>query len=191
MRKARPRKPGTIINNDNYAKNRLGQMLRVDHAGEMAAVEIYKAQLKVFSNASTSSNIEEQLKHQESDEIVHKSTFDEILIERDVRPTLLEPIWKPAAQFLGYATALISEKATHACTAAVEEVIQKHYEAQEEEIGDNEKEIKDIITKFKDEEVAHKNDAIANGAKEGLGHPILEFIIKSGCKTAIKLSEKI
>ena len=188
MRKKRPLAPGF---SNNEGENRISQMLRVDHAGEMAAVEIYKAQLKVFSNAKNSGDIEQTLAHQEQDEIIHKATFDEILTKRAIRPTLLEPLWKPASQFLGYATALMGENAAHACTAAVEEVIEGHYQDQEEEIGDKDNSLKEIITKFKEEEVAHKNDALQKGAQNAFAYPILSIIIKTGCKTAIALSQKI
>lgn len=187
MRKKRPSLPGTSSLNDG----RIAQMLRVDHAGEMAAVEIYKAQLEVFKNAQNNGNIEKTLAHQEQDEIIHKAEFDKILIERAIRPTILEPIWKPAAQFLGYSTALMSENAAHACTAAVEEVIEGHYQDQENEIGNQDDNLKQIIIKFKEEEIAHKNDALQNGAQNAFAYPILSNLIKMGCKTAIALSQKI
>lgn len=185
MRKQRPQAPG-FSNNEGQ----IAQMLRVDHAGEMAAVEIYKAQLKVFKNAQNSGNIENILAHQEQDEIIHKAEFDKILNERAIRPTILEPLWKPAAQFLGYSTALMSENAAHACTAAVEEVIENHYQDQEDALDDSDA-LKQTIKKFKEEEVAHKNDALEKGAQNAFAYPVIANIIKAGCKTAIALSHKI
>lgn len=189
MRKVRPLPPGK--NSNTPDKARIAQMLRVDHAGEMAAVEIYKAQKAVFARVNTNSDIFEQLDHQEKDEIIHKATFDKMLVERGIRPTLMAPIWKPAAWALGTITALMGEKAAHACTAAVEEVIEQHYLSQEAELGDNEAELLATITKFREEEVAHKEDALLHGAKEAPFHPILDAFIKTGCRTAIAISEKI
>ena len=55
-----------------------------------------------------------------------------------VRPTALEPLWRVAGYALGAATALMGEKAAMACTVAVEEVIDEHYAAQLERLGDAE-----------------------------------------------------
>lgn len=172
------------------ANDVISQMLRVDHAGEMAAVEIYRAGRKVFANSNNLSDIDVILAKQEAEEIAHKKAFDEILLERGIRPTILEPIWKPAAQFLGYATAFMGEKAVHACTAAVEEVIEDHYLEQEAKLADNDP-LKPIITKFRIEEAEHRDDAIEKSAEDAFGYPILSFIIKTGCKIAIRLSHKI
>ena len=168
----------------------ISQMLRVDHAGEMAAVEIYRAQRKVFANTNNLSGIDMILAKQEAEEIAHKKTFDQILVERGIRPTILEPIWKPAAQLLGYTTAFMGEKAAHACTAAVEEVIEEHYLEQEDRLADDDS-LKPIITKFRLEESEHRDDAMENGAEDAFGYPILSAIIKTGCKIAIFLSHKI
>lgn len=188
MRKKKPSPPGHFSGSD---KSLLNQMLRVDHAGEMAAVEIYKSQMKVFANSANNGEIVKTLIQQEQDEIIHKAEFDRILIERKIRPTLLEPIWKPLSQFLGYTTALMGEKAAHACTSAVETVIEGHYSDQEDNLKNDKSGLKRTIQKFREEEVAHKNDAIEKGARDAIGFPLLDFIIQNGCKTAIKLSHKI
>ena len=187
-RNKRPTPPSDY--NDDERMDEISQMLRVDHAGEMAAVEIYRAQRKVFANTNNLSGIDMLLSKQEAEEIAHKKAFDEILIERGIRPTILEPIWKPAAQLLGYTTAFMGEKAAHACTAAVEEVIEQHYLDQEEKLSDNNP-LKPIITKFRQEESEHRDDAIENGAEDAPLYPILSAIIKTGCKIAIFLSHKI
>ena len=189
-RRIRPKIPVEIKPN-GQANGRIAQMLRVDQAGEMAAVEIYRAQRKVFARAKTNSDIEAQLAHQEQDEIKHKTEFDALLVKHNVRPTLMEPIWKPAAQILGYATALMGEKAAHACTVAVEEVIEEHYLSQEEELGGKYPELKATIVKFREEETAHKNDALQSGAEETFAYPLLSAFIKAGCRAAIAISQKI
>lgn len=188
MRKKKPSLPGHFTGEDNSTLN---EMLRVDHAGEMAAVEIYKAQVRVFANSANNGDIVKTLAKQEQDEIVHKAEFDKILLERKIRPTLLEPIWKPLSQFLGYSTALMGESAAHACTSSVETVIEGHYLDQEQKLSNDDTGLKQTIEKFRNEEVAHKKDAIEKGAENAFAFPLLDFIIQSGCKAAIKLSHKI
>lgn len=184
-RSFRPSLPGT-----SRAK-RIAEMIRVDHAGEYGATRIYEGQRAVFSRVRGAKKLSEQLAHQEADEQVHKAAFDKLIRERGVRPTLLAPFWGVAGYGLGVVTALMGEKAAHACTAAVEEVIEEHYRDQVIELGDNEPELSAMITKFREEEIAHKDQAIAEGGKEAFGYPVLEAVIKTGCRVAIAVCQKI
>ncbi len=170
---------------------RLAQMLRVDHAGEYGAVAIYRGQHAVFSGLANKRETAAMIAEMEAGEQEHLETFDRILAERRVRPTLLAPFWNIAGFGLGAATALMGEKAAMACTAAVEEVIEKHYADQIEVLGDDEPELSATITKFRDEELEHKATAEAAGAEEAPGYPLLSGVIRAGCRAAIKIAEKI
>ena len=57
----------------------------------------------------------------------HLATFDRIIAQHQVRPTLLYPLWKVAGFTLGAGTALMGREAAMACTEAVETVIGEHY----------------------------------------------------------------
>ncbi len=185
-RSSRPAAPGR-----RFVQDRVAEMLRVDHAGEFGATRIYEGQRAVFSRLPGARRIAAQLAEQEADEAIHKAAFDKLLLERKVRPTLLGPIWGAAGFGLGVVTALMGEKAAHACTAAVEEVIEDHYREQIEELGDQEPELSAMISRFREEEIAHKDQAIAEGAKEAFGHPVLEAVIKAGCRVAIAVCQKV
>ena len=102
-------------------------MLRVDHAGEYGAVAIYKGQLAVFGRQHGRERINGQLEHMAAQEQEHLDAFDRLLVQNRVRPTALSPVWNAAGFALGAATALLGEKAAHACTEAVETVIEEHY----------------------------------------------------------------
>lgn len=184
-RKLRPAAPG------GGDAARLAQMIRVDHAGEYGATRIYAGQKAVFALAPGKRHMAEQMARQEAEETVHKHAFDRLMAERGVRPTLLSPLWNVAGFGLGVVTALMGEKAAHACTAAVEEVIEEHYRAQEEELGDREPELKAMIAQFREEEVGHRDEAVALGAKEAFAHPLLEAVIKAGCRAAIAVSQRV
>jgi len=108
-------------------KNRIAEMLRVDHAGEYGAVAIYKGQQAVFGKSPKTREIAAQLAEMEAEEQKHLTAFDDLLNEHEVRPTALAPLWNVAGFGLGVVTALMGEKAAHACTEAVETVIEGHY----------------------------------------------------------------
>jgi ubiquinone biosynthesis monooxygenase Coq7 len=170
---------------------RLAEMLRVDHAGELAAVHIYRGQRAVLNRAPGKDRIAWQLQEMEAHEAEHLAAFNQILTKRQVRPTLMAPLWRAAGFTLGAATALMSEKAAHACTEAVETVIEEHYAAQIGEIGETEPALAGDLAKFRDDELAHRDQAVAEGAREAVGYPLLAAVIKAGCRAAIRISEKV
>ena len=173
------------------ASPRIKEMLRVDHAGEYAAVAIYDAQSKVFGRSLKTRKIARQLADMRDEEQEHLDTFNALLLENNTRPTAFIGLWKIASTGLGIGTALMGEKAAHACTEAVESVIEQHYAAQIEETKDSHPELCATFTKFREDELRHHDTAIENGAKDAPGYPLLSAVIKAGCRTAIKLSEKI
>jgi ubiquinone biosynthesis monooxygenase Coq7 len=169
------------------------EMIRVDHAGEYGAVRIYAGQLAVLRNVPGKEELVAKLEHMAKDEEEHLARFNEIANERGVRPTAFAPVWHVAGFALGAATALLGEKAAHACTAAVEEVIDEHYRSQVErldQLGEQERPLRDTIEKFRLEEIEHRDEAIASGAKEAPAYPLLSGAIKAACRIAIKISEK-
>ena len=170
---------------------RLHEMLRVDHAGELGAVHIYRGQAAVFTASSSHAEMARQMADHEAQEQVHLAAFDGILAAREVRPTALAPLWRAAGFALGAATALMGEKAAHACTEAVESVIEQHYAEQIEALETREPALAKELQRFRDDEIAHHDHAVAHGSREAAGHLFLTAAIKAGCRIAIKVSEKI
>jgi ubiquinone biosynthesis monooxygenase Coq7 len=170
---------------------RVGEMLRVDHAGEYGAVQIYKGQRAVFGALPGKRRTAELIEEMEAGEAAHLEAFDQLLAEREVRPTILAPVWNAAGFALGAATALMGERAAMACTETVEDVIEQHYRAQMEELEASEPALAARIGAFRDDELRHKATAENEGAREAIGYPALRAFIQAGCRLAIRLSEKI
>lgn len=170
---------------------RLAQMLRVDHAGEYGAVQIYRGQQAVFRGRPGKDRIAALIDVMAAGEAEHLRRFDALLAERRVRPTLLAPVWNVAGFALGAATALLGPKAAMACTEAVEDVIEGHYAAQIAELAATEPALAAELGRFRDEELAHKATAENEGAREAGGYGVLSAAIRAGCRLAIRLSEKV
>ena len=180
-----PPRPG-----QGASRARINEMLRVDHAGELAAVHIYKGQSLVFSD-TPKRDLSAQFTRMQGEEQVHLDAFEVLLRAENIRPTVMTPIWRIAALGLGIGTALIGEKAAHACTEAVETVIAEHYTDQINEVKDHDPALAERLTKFRDDEIGHHDHAVAQGAREAPAYPLLSALIKTGCRLAIKISEKI
>jgi 3-demethoxyubiquinol 3-hydroxylase len=183
--RAAPRLPGFEATEKDVER-----MIRVDHAGEHGAVQIYRGQMAVLGHTATGATI----RHMHDQEQEHLQRFDQLITEHGVRPTALAPVWSVAGYALGAVTALMGEKAAMACTAAVEEVIDEHYARQAaslEKDGEAQAALKDTIEKFRADEIAHRETALALGAEQTPGYGLLSEAIKAGCRFAIKLSERI
>jgi ubiquinone biosynthesis monooxygenase Coq7 len=159
-------------------------MIRVDHAGEFGALRIYEGQLAVLGENPA-------IRRMAAQEQVHFDAFDRMVKERAVRPTAFEPVWRIAGFALGAATALMGEKAAMACTVAVEDVIDEHYRSQIERLGKDDANLKDAIAKFRADECAHRDEALAQGAKAAPLYGLMTAAIRLGCRVAIGLSERI
>ena len=101
------------------------------------------------------------------------------------------PLWDLLGVTLGFGTTLLGQKAAMLCTASVEEVICDHYKDQLDKLGDDEKELKKSIKKFREDEDDHKNIAYDEGATKSGLYSVLDKIIQNTSKIAIKVSEKI
>lgn len=164
-------------------------MIRVNQAGEYGAAQIYKGQLAVMGDNAPDSGA---IHHMAEQEQRHLDAFDQMIAERAVRPTALQPFWKVAGFALGATTAAMGPKAAMACTAAVETEIDLHYREQLDALeSEDDPELSDMIAKFREEELEHKETAIASGAEETPGYPVLSAAIRLGCKVAIGLSKRI
>ncbi len=172
---------------DPTREQMIDSMIRVDHAGEHGAVRIYAGQLAVLAGTEAEAPIREMAEQEQR----HLNRFDSIVADRQVRPTALAPIWHVAGFALGAGTALLGPKAAMACTQAVEEVIDEHYAAQAEQLGDDERDIRDTIEEFRADEQAHRDKAVEEGAEQAAGYEILTGAVKAGSKLAIWLSSRI
>lgn len=154
-------------------------------------MHIYRGQRAVMEAAAGHGAISARLAQLEAHEARHLARFDELLTRARVRPTLLAPLWRAAGFGLGAGTALIGERAVHACTEAVESVIEAHYAGQIAELETREPSLAAELAVFRDEEIAHKDEAVAQGARQAPGYRLLASVIRAGCRVAIKLSEQI
>ena len=171
---------------------KIEQFIRVDHAGERGAVKIYEGQLLALKTICKNSNLEKTIEEMKIHEIKHKNYFEEeIKKKKKIKPTKLLPLWDLLGVGLGFGSTILGKEAAMLCTASVEEVIDEHYKSQIEQLGSDEKDLKNKIIEFREDELHHKDIAYEKGAtKKGL-YSILDKIIKTGSKAAIKISERV
>ena len=171
-------------------KKRLEEFIRVDHAGERGAIKIYEGQLLALNTFNKDDKLKKLIEDMKVHEEEHSEYFENEIKKRNIKPTRFLKIWDLLGVGLGFGSTILGKKAAMLCTASVEEVIDEHYQNQIDQIGDDEIDLKNKIIKFREDELHHKDIAFEEGAsKDGL-YKVLDGIIKTGSKIAIKISEK-
>ena len=180
-------RPTGRLPGDPTAEELVHRIIRVDHAGEYGAVRIYAGQLAVLGHTDKAALLE----HMAEQEKRHFETFSRLIVERGVRPTAMLPLWHVAGYVLGATTALLGPRAAMACTVAVEEAIDEHYRDQAEALGEDERELRETIERFRAEELEHRDIGLAHEAELAPAYRLLSAIIKAGCRLAIRISERV
>ena len=186
-------------------------MLRVDHAGETAAVRIYEGQRAVLGQTAEAPLILEMAEHERA----HLERFQRLvrlhahccyaqsltstcsqLPQYRARPSALLPLWSGAAYALGAGSALLGREAAYAVTEAVEDVITAHYNDQLRELSSeadmtDEVELRAVFRAFRDEEQAHLDAAVERDAHKAPFYAGLSFVVKTGCRAAIWVCKRV
>ena len=172
-------------------KNKVEEFIRVDHAGERGAIKIYEGQLLALKTLCKDPNLQKTIEEMQIHEKEHCEFFEKEIKKRNIEPTKFLPLWDLLGVGLGFGSTILGRKAAMLCTASVEEVIDEHYQSQINQLGSDEKYLKEKITKFRSDELHHKNIAYEKGATKDGFYSVLDKIIKTGSKLAINISEKI
>lgn len=182
----------------------LDRVVRVDQAGELGADYIYRGQIYVLSHKYP--HLRPILDHMWKQEVHHRSTFNNLQLKHRTRPSIITPLWKVGATFMGVAPALLSPEAAMACTEAVETVIGNHYNEQlrclanqfdvenTDGFKDQPEEIKKLVStikEFRDQELEHLDTAIKHDSHFAVPYKIITEGIKSICKVAIWTAERM
>jgi ubiquinone biosynthesis monooxygenase Coq7 len=172
-------------------KKKIEEFIRVDHAGERGAIKIYEGQLLALNTFVKDDELKKTIEEMKEHEREHANYFEQEIRRRRIKPTKFLPLWDLLGVGLGFGSTLLGKKAAMLCTASVEEVIDEHYQNQIDQIESDEKELKEKIIKFREDELHHKDIAYEKGASKDGVYSIFDKIVKTGSKIAIRVSEKI
>lgn len=104
---------------DIERKEKLEQIIRVDHAGEYGATRIYQGQIDKLKGIVDLKTMDD-LSHMQEQEKEHLKRFEQQLEKYKIRHTLFKPVWHVAGYAMGYLSASLGKSGAMACTVAVE-----------------------------------------------------------------------
>ncbi|KAJ2781136.1 ubiquinone biosynthesis monooxygenase Coq7 [Coemansia interrupta] len=178
------------LSKSEHAK--IDRFLRINQAGETAAVTIYRGQMAVLGRDP---GLKEMLAHMRDQEAEHLRIMDRHVVDFRVRPTVLQPIAAVGGYLLGVTSALLGVRSAMTCTEAVETRIGGHYNDQLRELHvmrhEGLDELKKSIAKCRDEELEHLDTAVENGSQLAPLYRLQFELIKGGCSVAIWLCDRI
>jgi ubiquinone biosynthesis monooxygenase Coq7 len=184
--------PKILENYSTHAYNRtireVERIIRVDHAGEYGAINIYKAQAmisRVFY-PDIVYKLEEMLSHEEE----HYATFNSLLMRRSTRSCFALPLWAWGGFLLGLMTACLGRNAIWTCTNAIETSVLQHLKHQLNFLKVHDFEAYQAVLSIKADEEAHQELGASQSVKSWLSTPVF-FIVTRSTQLVIWLSTKL
>ncbi|CAN7232574.1 demethoxyubiquinone hydroxylase family protein [Pseudoxanthomonas sp. LjRoot143] len=169
---------------------RLGdRILKVDHAGEHGAVNIYRAQ--ILMARWTAPQLVPLLRHFLEHERGHRALFRERLQARGVRRCRSYLLCGAGGWTLGLLTGLLGPSAIAATTYAVESVVVQHLIEQRRQLEPIDSDAFDAVSRIVAEEQEHHDhgrDAMQAGA---FWPPILTPVVRVSTEAVIWLGMRL
>ena len=166
-------------------KSHAAGLMRVNHAGEVAAQGLYQGHATVARDPK----IEQQMQRAADEEFDHLAWCEQRLAELNASPSLLSPLWYSGAFAIGAASGVLGDRWSLGFIAETEKQVCAHLDSHLEQLPDNDAKSRAIVKKMRDEEEEHGENAIEAGAAE-LPDPLqrlMQITAKVMTKTAYRL----
>ncbi len=152
-------------------KTHAAGLMRVNHAGEIAAQGLYQGHAAVARDRS----IEAQLKQAAAEELDHLAWCEQRLTELGSAPSALRPIWYGGAFVMGAVSGLFGDKWSLGFIAETERQVAEHLTGHLDELPESDLPSRSIVRQMRDEEEAHGDNARDAGAAP-LPQPVCELM---------------
>ena len=135
-------------------------LMRVNHAGEVAAQGLYQGHAAVARDAS----VEEQMQRAAEEEFDHLAWCEQRLSELGAEPSRLSPIWYLGAFAIGAASGVLGDKWSLGFIAETEKQVCDHLDSHLDRLPDEDAKSRAIVKQMRDEEEEHGDNAREAGA---------------------------
>ena len=153
------------------AKTHAAGLMRVNHAGEIAAQGLYQGHAAVARDAA----ISKQMQHAADEEFDHLAWCEQRLAELDAEPSKLSAFWYAGSFAMGTASGLFGDKWSLGFIAETERQVCEHLTSHLQRLPEEDARSRAIVRQMRDEEQQHGENAVDAGAAE-LPQPIRELM---------------
>jgi ubiquinone biosynthesis monooxygenase Coq7 len=156
---AAPRQPGTLSDSE---KRHSAALMRVNHAGEIAAQALYHGQALIARTAATR-DLLLKAAHEETD---HLAWCETRLKELDSRPSLLNPLWYAGSFAIGAMAALLGDRTSLGFVVETERQVEGHLNEHLARLSPDDARSRAILQTMRTDEIAHGMSAKTAGGAE-------------------------
>ena len=143
-------------------KKRAARLMRVNHAGEIAAQGLYQG----HSNTAKDENIRQKFIESAKEEEAHLSWCESRLNELDDRPSIFTPVWYFGSFAMGAAVGTLGDKWSLGFVSETEKQVVKHLDKHLDRLPPEDLKSREILIKMREDEAMHDQKAQAAGASE-------------------------
>ncbi len=143
-------------------KSHAAGLMRVNHAGEVAAQGLYQGHALVARDRS----VEAQLQRAADEEFDHLAWCEQRLAELGEAPSRLSPLWYAGAYAIGAASGMFGDRWSLGFIAETEHQVCVHLEGHFERLPETDARSRAIVKQMREEEAEHGENAMAAGAAE-------------------------
>jgi ubiquinone biosynthesis monooxygenase Coq7 len=172
--------PATSIEESDLSaaqKSHAAGLMRVNHAGEVAAQALYKGHATVARDE----RIEQKMQHAAAEEFDHLAWCEQRIHELGEAPSRLSPVWYAGAYAIGAASGMLGDKWSLGFIAETERQVCAHLDSHLDGLPVEDARSRAIVEKMRDEEAKHGENAVEAGAAD-LPGPI---------KTLMRITAKV
>jgi ubiquinone biosynthesis monooxygenase Coq7 len=175
-----PRTPGTSAGElvlDAADRRRSARLMRVNHAGEVAAQALYRGQALTARNAEAATAMSQAA----AEEIDHLAWCEQRITELGGRVSVLNPLWYAGSFFIGSLAGALGDRTSLGFLSETERQVESHLQDHLDRLPAADARSRAIVTQMQHDEIAH-------GAKaETLGAAALPRWVKAAMRLTSRL----
>ena len=143
-------------------KKQAARLMRVNHAGEIAAQGLYQGHFSVAKDESVKQKFVESAREEEA----HLFWCESRLEELNDRPSIFAPLWYFGSFAMGATVGRFGDRWSLGFVSETEKQVVKHLDKHLERLPEGDIKSREILLKMREDETMHDQKAQAAGAKE-------------------------
>ena len=170
---------------DDRERRHSAGLMRVNHAGEVAAQALYRGQSLGARDSATRTAME-QAAHEENDHLVWCRMR---LEELGARPSRLDPLWYAGSLAIGAAAALAGDRWSLGFVAETERQVVEHLDDHLRRLPDGDRRSRALLGRMRDDEQRHATRARAAGG--AALPPVVRYAMRAASKVMTRTAYRI
>lgn len=162
---------------DEAERRHIAGLMRVNHAGEIAAQALYKAQAITAREAA----LKQAMRESADEEIDHLNWCERRLRELDDHTSYLAPFWYAGSFAIGFVAGVFGDKWNLGFLAETEYQVVRHLDSHLAQIPESDRRSRAILEQMRADELHHADKAETAGAET----------LPQGIKRLMNLSSKL